>query len=158
MFRRYVITAVMTLLVLGMPVLADAQRPGKAAKQLPPAFAGDRAAVAAISGLASSARHCIGPEGANTHSLGWVPEGTPIVVTFTSDFDPVASMTVVQLGLEAPDMLARASFVADDDGGGNLEPELRFRTTYAGTLVLHVGKFAPDRQAGCYHYRVEVGG
>jgi hypothetical protein len=146
-------------LVLGLSVIVagvQAQRGApKPQKIVPNAFGGDRAGTLAISGVASSARHCVGP-GANVHALGSVPASSQVEITFTSDFDPVATVTVVQLGDDAPDDLARTSFVADDDGGGNLEPEIRFTTTFSGTLALHVGKFTPDQQAGCYFYKVEI--
>ena len=136
--------------------VAHAQ-PSKPAKVLPGASStGDRAATMAISGLASSARHCIGPSGANVHTLGWVPASTEVVITFTSDFDPVAATTVVQMGIDAPDGLARVAYFADDDSGGNLEPEVRFRTTFSGTVNLHVSKFSSEREAGCYFYKVEI--
>ncbi len=111
---------------------------------------------AAISGLASSGRNCIGPSGANTHAIGWVPNNSRVTVTFSSDFDPVASVTNMQLGSEAPDLLARSSYWANDDGGGNLEPLLNFTTTYSGTLALYVSKFSAERSAGCYFYKVEI--
>ena len=110
----------------------------------------------AISGLASSARFCVGPSGANVHTLGWVPNSSEVTITFSSDFDPVASVTVVQLGQDAPDRLARATYLADDDSGGNLEPQLRFTTGFSGTLNLHVSKFSAERESGCYFYKVEI--
>jgi hypothetical protein len=110
----------------------------------------------AISGLASSGRNCIGPSGANVHSIGWVPSNSRVTITFSSDFDPVAAVTNTQLGTEAPDRVARASYYADDDGGGNLEPLVNFTTNFAGTLVLHVSKYSAERSAGCYHYKVEI--
>jgi hypothetical protein len=110
----------------------------------------------AISGLASSGRNCIGPSGANTHSIGWVPSNSRVTVTFSSDFDPVAAVTNTQMGSDAPDRVARASYWADDDTGGNLEPELRFTTSFSGTLVLHVSKYSAERNAGCYFYKVEI--
>jgi hypothetical protein len=75
---------------------------------------------------------------------------------FSSDFDPVAAVTLTQLGQDAPDRLARAQYFADDDSGGNLEPEIRFTTTFSGTVTLHVSKFSAERQSGCYFYKVEV--
>ena len=110
----------------------------------------------AISGLASSGRHCIGPSGANIHAIGFVPANSRVAITFSSDFDPVASATIMQMGLDAPDGRARSSYWFDDDGGGNLEPELRFTTAYSGTVVLHVSKFSAERSAGCYFYKVEI--
>jgi hypothetical protein len=138
-----------------MPVAAFAQSPvAKAPKQSAPSAG--VAQPAAISGLASSGRQCIGPSGANIHSIGWVPSDSRVTITFSSDFDPVASVTNMQMGLEAPDGRARSSFVFDDDSGGNLEPELRFTTSFSGTLVLHVSKFSESRNAGCYFYKVEI--
>ena len=110
----------------------------------------------AISGLASSGRNCIGPSGANVHSIGWVPSNSRVTISFSSDFDPVAAVTNTQMGSDAPDRVARASYWADDDGGGNLEPQLGFTTTFAGTLVLHVSKYSAERTAGCYFYKVEI--
>jgi len=110
----------------------------------------------AISGLASSGRNCIGPSGSNIHPIGWAPSNSRVTISFSSDFDPVAAATIVQLGGEAPDSLARSSFWANDDGGGNLEPLLNFTTTYSGTLSLAVSKYSADRASGCYFYKVEI--
>lgn len=110
----------------------------------------------AISGLASSGRNCIGPSGSNIHPIGWAPSNSRVTITFSSDFDPVAAATIVQLGGEAPDSLARSSFWANDDGGGNLEPLLSFTTPYSGTLSLAVSKYSAERAAGCYFYKVEI--
>jgi hypothetical protein len=150
-------------LVLAVTVLAVGANAQQRRAKLPKVAAGsssssssdDRSSTLAISGVASSARHCVGP-GANVHELGSVPSNSQIEVTFVSDFDPVATVTVVQMGDDAPDDLARTSFVADDDSGGNLEPQIRFTTSHGGTLTLHVGKFSPNESAGCYFYKVEV--
>ena len=144
--------ATLVLATIAAPLAAESG--DKPAKVFP--RAGDRSSALAISGMASSARNCIGPSGANVHGIGWVPANSRIVITFTSDFDPVASTTLMQMGQDAPDSRARASFVYDDDTGGNLEPELRFTTSYSGTLVLHVSKFSAEREAGCYFYKVEI--
>lgn len=138
-----------------VPASAFAQTPVvKQPKQSAPSAANSK--PFAISGLASSGRQCIGPSGANIHSIGWVPGNSRVTITFSSDFDPVASVTIMQMGLEAPDGRARSNFVFDDDSGGNLEPELRFTTSFSGTLVLHVSKFSESRNAGCYFYKVEI--
>lgn len=109
-----------------------------------------------ISGLASSAKHCIASTGTKTHDLGAMPSGTRITITFLSDFDPVAGVTILQMGIDAPDGRARASYVYDDDTGGNLEPEIRFTTSHSGTAVLHVGKYSSTSSAGCYYYKAEI--
>jgi hypothetical protein len=140
--------------ILVVTPLTGVANGGKPAKVFP--RSGDRSSALAISGTASSARNCVGDAGANVHALGFVPANSRVVITFTSDFDPVASTTLLQLGQDAPDTRARASFVYDDDSGGNLEPELRFTTGYSGTLVLHVSKYSADSEAGCYFYKVEI--
>lgn len=137
-------------------VATAAAQSGKPSKVVPRVFTDDTQGVMALSGLASSARHCVGPTGSNVHDIGWVPASSQVTVTFSSDFDPVAAISVMQLGQDAPDRVARASFVSDDDSGGNLEPELRFTTSFPGTVVLHVSKLVPAREAGCYFYKVEV--
>ena len=136
-----------------LPAAAFAQPPvAKPPKQSAPGA--EVSKPFAIAGLASSGRQCIGPSGANVHSIGWVPGNSRVTVTFSSDFDPVASITIMQMGLDAPDGRARSNFVFDDDSGGNREPELRFTTSFSGTLVLHVSKFSAERSAGCYFYKV----
>ena len=134
-----------------IPTVVSAQ---KGPKQLAPSAS--VAEPTAISGLASSGRNCIGPSGANVHAIGWVPSNSRVTITFSSDFDPVAAVTNVQLGTEAPDRVARSSYWADDDNGGNLEPYLNFTTSYAGTLSLNVSKYSAERSAGCYYYKIEI--
>jgi hypothetical protein len=135
-----------TMAAAQAPVTTGAKQAARAASVEP----------ASISGLASSGRNCIGPSGANVHAIGWVPSNSRVTITFSSDFDPVASVSNMQLGSEVPSGVARSSYWADDDGGGNLEPHLSFTTSYAGTLVLHVSKYSAERSAGCYFYKVEI--
>jgi hypothetical protein len=149
--KTLVLTA--TLAIVPAAVFAQSSQT-KGPKQSAPSAA--RIDAQAVSGLASSGRNCIGPSGANVHAIGWVPSGSRVTISFSSDFDPVASVTNTQLGGDAPDHVARSVYWADDDGGGNLEPQLTFSTSFAGTLVLHVSKFSAERQAGCYFYKVEI--
>ncbi len=151
MTREFCVAACVALIPIG--IFAQ-QVPSKAPKQTTPSA--EVSAPQAISGLASSGRQCVGPSGANVNAIGWVPSNSRVSITFSSDFDPVAAATIVQLGQDAPDSLARSSYWANDDGGGNLEPLLNFTTTYSGTLVLHVSKFSAERSAGCYFYKVEI--
>jgi hypothetical protein len=153
---RMLVCATLAITVLGANSFVIAQRQPKPAKVVRQDLFSERNGRQAISGQASTARHCVGPSGANVHPLGWVPAETDIKVTFTSDFDPVAAITIVQMGEGTPDGLARAGYLADDDSGGNLEPEVQFTSSYAGTLTLHVSKFSPERQAGCYFIKVEI--
>ena len=142
----------LAILLATMPAAALAQGPAKGPKRAAPGTI----EAQAISGLASSGRNCIGPQGANVHGIGWVPSGSRVTISFSSDFDPVGAVTITQLGSDAPDRVARASYYADDDGGGNLEPLINFTSTYDGTLVLHVSKYSAERSAGCYFYKVEI--
>ena len=144
-----------TACIAALPAVVLAEGPGQKAPKS--AAVGAQSVEAnAISGLASSGRNCIGPSGANVHSIGWVPSNSRVTITFSSDFDPVAAVTNTQLGVEAPDRVARASYYADDDSGGNLEPLINFTTNFAGTLALHVSKYSAERSAGCYFYKVEI--
>ena len=140
-------------IVATFPAAAFAQAPAKGPKR---SVSAERVEPQAISGQASSGRNCIGPSGSNVHAIGWVPSNSRVTISFSSDFDPVAAVTNTQLGGDAPDRVARTSYWADDDGGGNLEPQLTFTTTFSGTLVLHVSKFSAEREAGCYFYKVEI--
>lgn len=141
------------MLVAMMPAVALAQTTrGKGPKKMAPSAIESQA----ISGLASSGRNCVGPSGANVHSIGWVPSGSRVAITFSSDFDPVAAATITQLGSDAPDRVARAAYYADDDSGGNLEPQISFTSAFAGTVVLHVSKYSAERESGCYFYKVEI--
>jgi hypothetical protein len=146
------IRLVVAMMLAALPAAALAQTPAKGPKRGGPATI----EAQSISGLASSGRNCIGPSGANIHGLGWVPSSSRVTITFSSDFDPVGAVTITQLGSDAPDRVARAAYYADDDSGGNLEPQISFTSTFAGTLVLHVSKFSAERNAGCYFYKVEI--
>ncbi len=150
-FKKLILIAALTTIpTIGLTAQTFQKEPKKTTP------ASDRIEAQSISGLASSGRNCVGPSGADVHAIGWVPSNSRVTVTFSSDFDPIASVTLTQLGSEAPDRKARTSYWADDDGGGNLEPLLTFTTPYAGTLVLHVSKYSADRQSGCYFYKVEI--
>jgi hypothetical protein len=148
--RSLILVAALAL----MPATAlQAEQAAKPAKQRGPSTNG----TMAISGQASGGRHCVTHGAANVHSLGWVPQSSNVTVTFVSDFDPVAGITLMQLGAENPNPgAARASLVSDDDGGGNLEPEIRFTTTHSGTMALHVKPFSTSEASGCYTFKVEV--
>lgn len=104
---------------------------------------------AAISGLASSAKHCVaGSYVSNIHEIGRVEQGNQILITFDSDFDPIAGVTLENLSTQ------RGTYIVDDDTGGNLEPQLNFTASHSSTVALHVAGFGSS--AGCYRYKVEI--
>ena len=101
----------------------------------------------AFTGLASSGRHCIGVNAVSkVHPIGWVGEGASVVITFDSDFDPVAGLTITDPSAQ------RSRWLTDDDSGGDLDPRLALTAPLAGTLALYVA--SGDERPGCYHYRV----
>lgn len=103
----------------------------------------------AITGLASSAKHCIsGDYVANVHDIGRVEEGNAITITFASDFDPVAGVTLRNMTTQ------HGTYIVDDDGGGSLQPLLNFTASHSSTLALYVASFAG--RGGCYRYKVEI--
>src|SRR4051812_13298303 len=89
--RRAVVmlkTLVISGLLAALPAASLVAQSAKAAKQT------SHSAIVepqSISGLASSGRNCIGPSGSNVHPIGWVPNNSRVAITFSSDFDPVAS-------------------------------------------------------------------
>jgi hypothetical protein len=104
---------------------------------------------AAITGLASSAKHCVaGSYVAHVHDIGRVEQGSLITISFESDFDPVAGVTLENLTTQ------RGTYIVDDDSGGNLEPELHFTASHSATLALYVTGY--EGSAGCYRFKVEI--
>lgn len=107
------------------------------------------AGPAAISGLASSAKHCVaGNYVANIHDIGRVEQGSRIAISFESDFDPIAGVTLENL------VTGHGTYLVDDDSGGGLQPHLNFTASHSSTLALHVAGFGGS--AGCYRYRVDI--
>lgn len=103
----------------------------------------------AISGLASSAKHCVaGNHVAAVHSIGRVEQGTQVRVTFSSNFDAIAGLTNVNSDSQS------GTYVIDDDSGGNLDPLLNITASHPGTLALYVA--GVSGRLGCYSYKVEI--
>jgi len=109
-----------------------------------------------ISGLASSGRNCIGNSGSGVHPLGWVPDRSRVRITFSSDFDPIASATVIRLGEAAPDGFAEGYDMSDDDSGGGTDPRIDETVPFAGILMLVVSPYWSVGPGGCYFYKVEI--
>jgi hypothetical protein len=104
----------------------------------------------AISGSASSAKHCVTGNAAKIHGIGRVEQGAVVRITFDSDFDPVAGITLVNFAPE------RGTYLVDNDGGGDRQPLLYFTASQAGTLALHVASV--NGRAGCYRYQFQIEG
>lgn len=130
---------------------APKAKPAKAATVAPAA-----ASPTAISGLSSSGRHCLPPAAIGTHYLGWVDQRARITVTFSADFDPVASATFMRFGERAEDGLVQGFDAADDDGGGGLNPLIDVEAPYGGYLILFVSPYANAGPGGCYFYKAEI--
>lgn len=128
-------------------------KPAKAPRQ--PASVTTSVLPNAISGTASSARNCVSSTTTDSHKLGWAPRGSRVTISFSSDFDPIASLSLVQLGGAASDGEAEFDDWVDDDGGGNFEPLIQATTSFGGTLVLYVSSYSQE-DAGCYFFKVEV--
>ena len=94
----------------------------------------------AISGAASSARHCVAGDAANVHGIGWVAAGTSYTITFDSTIALATAAARVDLAGNA----ATTSFGT---------PDLRFTTSTPGSMALVVGGRG---QEGCYRYKVEI--
>jgi len=153
-------TALALFAILGSTTLAAAQVHGSQAPHPRPVKAATAAPTAvlptAISGLSSSGRHCLPPAAIGTHYLGWVDQRTRITITFSADFDPVASATFMRFGERADDGLAQGADASDDDSGGGLNPLIEVEAPFGGYLILFVSPYANAGPGGCYFYKVEV--
>jgi hypothetical protein len=108
---------------------------------LPAAAAGAQAAgPAAISGISSSARHCLSGGAANIHNLGWIAAQSRYVVQFDADFGVTAAISRFEPTEH------RATLI---DGN----PEFNGTASSSGTMVLHV---SGNGGSGCYRYRVTI--
>lgn len=94
----------------------------------------------AITGMASSARHCVSGDGANVHGIGWMDTGTRYAITFESDVTLVAAVSRIDLN-------------ARDSRQSVGNPDIRATASTPGTMALFVGG---NGQAGCYRYKVEI--
>ena len=104
----------------------------------------------AISGTPSSAQHCVSNAFvANVHEIGRVDQGSQVTITFDTDFDAIAGVTMTSLDTGT----GTTSFVVDDNSGGNGAPSLNFTAGAATNLALHV---AAVSGSGCYSYKVEI--
>lgn len=110
----------------------------------------------AIEGNPSTLVSCVGGSDFKVFPLGSTTAGTRIKVDIISGegIDPVASLTVLQMGNRHPEGRARASLAFDDDSGGNLDPRVEMTTEYEGNVVLSVGSF--DGSFGCFWVKVDV--
>lgn len=92
------------------------------------------------------------------HDLGWLPAGRDVTVVldaFGSDqFDPVATVLVVGLGVPSGGTAKTTTFY-DNDSGGDKDPQIAFTTPQDGTYFLLVGENSGSG-AGCYRYQVSV--
>lgn len=105
----------------------------------------------AITGLASSAKHCItGEFAAKVHNIGRVEAGAQVRIAFDSDIDPIAGLMLMDAAGE------QGRFLVDDDSGGDLDPLLALTAPMGGTIGLYVASYTGA--AGCYHYQVQIEG
>ena len=106
---------------------------------LPPADP-PTSAPAAITGLASSARHCVSGDAANVHAIGWFDVGTSYTIRFDSDIELVTALGRYNLAVPS---------VSTNYG----TPEFNAGANLAGTNALWV---SGNGQAGCYTYQVTI--
>ena len=128
---------------------AIATAPASAVGRTTVSKSSNSASPLAISGLASSAKHCVaGIYVSNVHDLGRVEQGTQVTVTFASDFDPIAGVTLVNL------VTQQTSYFTNDDADNSLQPRLEFTASHSSTLALFVAGY--NGSAGCYRYKVDI--
>lgn len=131
---RAICTTVLVIFAIQvLPVYADQAVSTRTGSDLP-------ATPQAISGIASSAQHCISADAANVHGLGWVDASTGYTVTFDSDI-PLAT-AVIRLNLTE-----RTQTISYGTG------DLSRTASSSGTMALYV---AGNGRAGCYRYKTVV--
>jgi hypothetical protein len=116
-----------------------AQTGFKRPEALPPADA-PASAPAAITGLPSSARHCVSGDAANVHAIGWFDVGTSYTIRFDSD-------------IELATALGRYNLAGQNVSTQYGTPEFNAGANLAGTNALWV---SGNGQAGCYTYQVTI--
>ena len=89
------------------------------------------------------------------HNLGLLSAASNVRIRFESDFDPIAAVVAMRIGLDATDG-AEAEIIIDDDSGGLLEPLLDFQAPFTGSYTLHVadGALVEPLTGGCYEYEL----
>jgi hypothetical protein len=116
-----------------------------------------RAAIGklAIDGSIATIIGCTGGQHQDTHSIGFVPSGARVRVTFQSGdgIDPMATLVLLQMGSGVPSNV-RASYAFDDDSGGGRDPRVELTAPYNGHVMLHIGSY--DGAFGCYGAKVEI--
>ena len=95
---------------------------------------------AAITGLPSSARHCVSGDAANVHAIGWFDVGTSYTIRFDSDIELATALGRYNLAVPS---------VSTQYG----TPEFNAGANLAGTNALWV---SGNGQAGCYTYQVTI--
>ena len=103
----------------------------------------------------SSFDHCVTGNDTRVHNLGLLSAASNVRIRFESDFDPIAAVVAMRIGLDATDG-AEAEIIIDDDSGGLLEPLLDFQAPFAGSYTLHVadGALVEPLTGGCYEYEL----
>jgi hypothetical protein len=105
----------------------------------------------AITGLASSAQHCVGGRYvANVHEVGKVDAESRVSITFDASFDAIAGVQLVAVNADRDP----GEYLVDDDSGGNLNPALNFTVPAGRSIVLFVA--GVNGATGCYRYKVEI--
>jgi len=92
------------------------------------------------------------------HDLGWLPAGREVTVVIDAvagnNFDPVATVIVVSLGVPGGGTAKPTTFY-DNDSGGEKDPQISFTTPQDGTYFLLVGDNSGSA-AGCYRFQVSI--
>jgi hypothetical protein len=94
----------------------------------------------AISGMPSSARHCVYGDAANVHGIGWVDAGTAYAITFEAESPVVTALSRLDLDL-------------GESTGAVGSPDFQSTASTPGSIALFVGATG---NGGCYRYKVEL--
>jgi hypothetical protein len=76
---------------------------------------------------------CVTGNSVEEHDVGLLPANAQVEIRFESNFDPVAAVMLLRLGVDSvtpPPSISDALFFDDDDSGGLLEPLINFTVPY----------------------------
>lgn len=147
------VSCLLLVVLAAPPAFAQSSKP----KSQPASAAAARDAMGKlnIDGGVASIIGCTGGSSYVSYPVGFVTTGMHVKVNVQSGetIDPIATVTILQMGANVPGD-ARASIAYDDDSGGGRDPRLDVTAPYNGNVVLSVGSY--DGAFGCYAIKVEI--
>jgi hypothetical protein len=87
---------------------------------------------------------CVTGNSVEEHDVDLLPANAQVQIRFESNFDPVAAVMLLRLGVDSvtpPPSISDALFFDDDDSGGLLEPLINFIVPYDTSAYVFVSQY-----------------